>query len=76
MIGTNEARERQAQFDLPITLAEMIAEVHREISVRRHVYINLVNKGRLKQDEADRRIRVMEAVLATLSQLRLKEGST
>ena len=56
------------------SLAEMIAEVHREIGIRKHVYSGLVAKGRLKQDEADRRIVVMQAVLDTLSQLRLKES--
>lgn len=51
---------------LPVPLGEQIAEVRRELTLRRRNYPHWVQSGRLKQATADRQIRVMEAVLATL----------
>lgn len=41
---------------------ELIAEVRREIRMRRSVYPKWVRAGRMDQSEADRQIDLMEAV--------------
>lgn len=38
--------------------AEKLAEIAREIALRRSVYPNLVASGRLKQERADRQIAI------------------
>lgn len=50
----------------PVTLAEQIVAVEREIGLRRRVYPNWVQQGRMRQSTADEEIRRMEAVLVTL----------
>ncbi len=52
-----------------IPLADQIRCVGREIGLRRNVYPKWVASGRMKQQDADREIRAMEAVLATLKGL-------
>lgn len=54
---------------LPITLQEEIAELEREIGLRRRVYPNFVRSGRLKQAKADRQIAVMESAIRRLTTL-------
>lgn len=49
-----------------VTLAEQIAEVGREIGLRRRVYPERVRAGELSQTLADRQIACMEAAHATL----------
>lgn len=51
------------------SLISQIAEVEREIAMRRNVYKNLVAKRTMKQGEADERILLMENVLETLRRL-------
>ena len=51
---------------LPVDLCAQIAEVEREIALRRRVYPRWTAAGRLTQAAADRQIETMEAVLATL----------
>lgn len=51
---------------LPIDRAEMIAELRREIAMRREVYPRQVGKGRLTAEDADRRIAVLEAAIDVL----------
>lgn len=53
-----------------ITLNEQIAEVRRELNMRRHVYPRFVERGRLTQAQADERIALLEAVRETLEQLK------
>ena len=48
----------------PIPVEEKIAVIKREVAMRRRVYGNLVAQNRMKQDDADRGIEVMEAILA------------
>jgi hypothetical protein len=48
------------------TLAESVAEIHREIAVRKRVYPQWTADGRLTQDKADRQIVQLEAA-ATLT---------
>lgn len=50
-----------------VTLAEMIAEVDREVAMRREVYARRVADGRMRQETAERQIAVMEAVAKRLS---------
>lgn len=50
----------------PIPIEEQIAEVEREIAMRRRVYPGWVRAGRMDADTADRRIAAMQAVLDTL----------
>ena len=50
----------------PPTLTEQIAEVEREIKMRRVVYPRHVAAKSVSQQRADRQIAVMEAVLETL----------
>ena len=53
-----------------ITLDEQIAEVAREVALRRNVYPQFVGRGKMEQAEADLHFARMEAVLATLTWLR------
>jgi predicted ATPase len=50
---------------MPITLADKIKTLMREVEFRRRVYLNVwVPKGRITQHVADREIAIMEAILA------------
>jgi hypothetical protein len=54
----------------PITLAEQIAEVRRELRMREAVYPREVaRRGRFTQAQADRQINTMRAALETLERL-------
>lgn len=50
----------------PVTVAEMIAAVEREIAMRGRVYPRRVADGKMTQAKADAEVRAMRAVLATL----------
>jgi hypothetical protein len=54
--------------DLPtqVSLPDQIAEIERELGMRKRLYPNWIARGTLKQATADHQLRVMEAVLATL----------
>jgi hypothetical protein len=52
------------------SITAQIAEVEREIAMRRRVYVGQVARGKMRQGEADLHISLMEDVLATLEQLR------
>jgi hypothetical protein len=54
---------------LPITVAEMINEIEREIGLREWVYPGLVERKKLRQAKADRQIAIMRAVLDHLKSL-------
>lgn len=49
-----------------VPIADQVAEVRREIALRQRVYPYQVAKGKLEQAEADRHMRRIEGVLATL----------
>lgn len=53
------------------SLASQIAEVERELRMRREVYPRLVTTRKLRQAEADMRIAIMQSVLDTLTRLSL-----
>lgn len=47
----------------PITTSHKLSEIRRELAQRRRVYPRLVADGRLRPAQADRQIRVLEAIL-------------
>jgi hypothetical protein len=55
---------------LTITIDQQLAEVRREIGMRRHVYPRFVESKRLTQAQADERIAILEAVRVMLEELR------
>jgi hypothetical protein len=52
-----------------MTLAEQIAEVQREIALRKTCYPQWIKAGKLDAGEAKHQLRCMEAVLKTLEQV-------
>jgi hypothetical protein len=52
-----------------IPLSEQIAEVGREVGLRRKVYPRLVGKGQLARADADHHLARMSAALASLRRL-------
>ncbi len=52
-----------------IPLSEQIAEVGREVGLRRNVYPRLVGKGLIARADADHHLARMRAALATLRRL-------
>lgn len=59
----------------PITVANEIAELERELRMRRQVYPRSVASGMLSQTKADRQIALLESAVATLRML-LPSGAT
>lgn len=57
----------------PITLADQIECVRREIGMRHRVYPRWVQIGRITQAHADHQIAAMQAVLETLEALQPAE---
>jgi hypothetical protein len=58
-----------------VILAEQIAEVGREIGLRRNVYPKWIESGKLSQALADRQIACLEATLNTLKWLQKHEAA-
>jgi predicted nuclease with RNAse H fold len=54
---------------MPVSLAQQIRCVERELRLRRHVYPRWIEEKRLSQADADAEILAMEAVLSTLGRL-------
>ena len=50
---------------IPVTA--LIAEAQRELDMRRQVYWSRVRAGQMRQDEADKRIALMQAILKRLT---------
>lgn len=46
---------------------DLIEEAQREVFMRRRVYPNQVRAGRMSQEDADRRIDLMEAIVTRLT---------
>lgn len=53
-----------------IPYAVMIGEITNEIKMRERVYDGLVAKGKMKQADANKKIRIMQAVIEELEILR------
>lgn len=49
-----------------VSLADQIAELRREVAMRRNVYPKRIGGGAMTQDDADRKIGAIEAAIATL----------
>lgn len=47
---------------MTFTALEKFGEARREVAMRRRVYPHFVERGKLKQEDADRQIAVMEAI--------------
>jgi hypothetical protein len=47
----------------PVTLQDMLGGARRELGFRRRVYPRRVAMQKMTQDEADREVRVMEAIV-------------
>jgi len=52
------------------TLDQQIAELDRELGMRRNLYPRWVREGKLKQQQADHRINIIEEIKETLRQCR------
>lgn len=59
---------------LPVTLADMIEEVRRELKLRRSVYPRLVEQRRLADSQAQYRLRVLGAVAELLEDIDSRGG--
>jgi hypothetical protein len=59
--------------DIRLPILEQIAEVKRELSMRSHVYPNLVSRNKITQREANLRVMRLEAVLKTLLEIQSRE---
>jgi hypothetical protein len=54
----------------PHTIDEQIAEIRRELGMRRHLYPRFVEVGKLTHQQADERIALLEEVQTTLERVR------
>ena len=54
----------------PVTLADQIKCIERELAMRDRVYPRWISSGKMKQAAAHEEIRRMEAVLDTLNRLK------
>jgi len=57
------------------TLPDQIAEVRREIEMRRRTYLRMIDQGRMTKDDATTKTSVMVAVLHTLERAREEANS-
>lgn len=57
-----------------VTVAEMIAELRRELAMRRSVFPRLVGAGKIAQSQADRRILIFEELLELLDESHDREA--
>lgn len=58
----------------PIPLDRQIAAAEREVALRRNAYPQFIRRGKLTQEEADRHIAEMEAIVTTLRWLQANEA--
>jgi len=57
--------------DAPIPIDAQIAEVRRELAMRRYVYPRRIQSATMSQSTADKQIKALEAVLATLEKVKM-----
>ncbi len=57
-----------AQINLkePFAVTDLIEEAQRELELRRQFYWSSVRAGKMRQDDADRRIALMRAIVKRL----------
>lgn len=58
------------------TIEEQIAEVERELAMRRRVYPRMIEIKKTTKPKADRQIAVLEAVLDTLRAIKTAQPAT
>ena len=51
----------------PFPITALIIEAQRELDMRRQVYWSRVRAGKMRQDEADQRIALMQAIVKRLT---------
>jgi hypothetical protein len=51
---------------LPVGLVEMLTEMERDLLARRRIYHNRNYTGRLNTDKAERRLRILAAIIENL----------
>ena len=56
-----------------ITTTDIIKEIQRELNIRKKVFPTWVLQGRIKQDVADKRIKIMERILEDYKQKLISE---
>lgn len=56
-----------------ITTTDIIKEIQRELNMRKKVFPTWVLQGRIKQDVADKRIKIMERILEDYKQKLISE---
>lgn len=59
---------------MTITIQDQIKAVAREIALRERVYPKWIAQKKMGEEMADREIKLMHAVLATLMELRKEKG--
>lgn len=57
----------------PISIDDQIACIKRELRMRQSVYPRWIGAGRMKQQDAERELRAMQAVLTTLERVRTEQ---
>lgn len=59
----------------PVPLGDQVACARREQALRKNVYPQFVAKGRMDQEEADRELARMSAIITTLEWLQANEAA-
>ena len=67
LVGVEGAIMAQITPDGAIPVTALIAEAQRELDMRRQVYWSRVRAGKMRQDEADKRIDLMQAIVKRLT---------
>lgn len=57
-----------------ITTTEIIKEIQRELNMRKRVYPNWILQERIKEDIANKRIKIMEKILEDYKQKLISEN--
>lgn len=58
--------DRDTVIIMSATLSDQVSEIRRELAQRENVYAFMVASGEMTRDVADRKIGIMQAVLATV----------
>ena len=66
-VGVEGAIMAQITLSGGIPVTAQIAEAQRELDLRRQFYWSRVRAGKMRQDEADKRIALMQAIMKRLT---------
>ena len=67
LVGAEEVIMAQVTPTGTIPVTALIAEAQRELDMRRQVYWSRVRAGKMRQDEVDKRIALMQAIVRRLT---------